>query len=163
MSDKGNNLPEAMEHMADDLGLDKGALTNFDIGSVFKQGTNSALFLTRISHVYSENTNQQHKIEKLEEELTSVKGELEEEKAKNNALQKTEATLRLRYEHLASTGQHSVLSTTLFSLGSIAIGVTGSYINANQIPNAIIAGVIGIGMSIFAATLIISKKPKEDL
>jgi hypothetical protein len=163
VSDNGSNLPEAMKHMADDLGLDKGALTNFEIGDVLKQGTNSALFLTRISHVYSENTNQQHKIEKLEEELTSVKGKLEEEKVKNNALQKTEATLRIRYEHLASTGQNSTLSTVLFSLGSIAIGVSGSYINASQYPNAIIAGVIGIGMSIFAATLIISKKPKEDL
>lgn len=163
MAEDEKKLPEAMEYMADDLGLDRNALTNFDMGSVFKQGTNSALFLTRISHVYSENTNQQHKIQNLEDELKLVKGKLEEEKAKNHALQKTEAALRIRYEHLASSGQHSVLSTTLFSLGSIAIGVSGSYINASQIPNAIIAGVIGVGMSIFAASLIISKKPKETV
>lgn len=163
MAEEDKKLPEAMEHMADDLGLDKGALTNFDMGSVFKQGTNSALFLTRISHVYSENTNQQHRIQALEAELKEVRGKLEEEKAKNHALQKTESALRIRYEHLASTGQHSILSTTLFSLGSIAIGVSGSYVNGGEIPNAIIAGVIGVGMSIFAASLIISKKPKENV
>lgn len=163
MAEDEKKLPEAMEYMADDLGLDRNALTNFDMGSVFKQGTNSALFLTRISHVYSENTSQQHRIKKLEDDLEKVKGKLEEEKAKNHALQKTESALRIRYEHLASTGQHSILSTALFSLGSIAIGVSGSYINAAQIPNAIIAGVIGIGMSIFAASLILNKKPKETV
>jgi hypothetical protein len=161
MTKDENNIPEPMKALAHDLGLNPDGLTHLDLDSIFKKGTNPILFLTRVGHVYTQSHHLEGENERLKAQLDNVDRQLADAKAQVVALQKGEIVLQKENEFLSTTGQNSVPGAILFSLGSIIVGVCGGYINAQKYLYAAIAGLIGIGLSAFAASLIIRRSKKE--
>ena len=160
MTDDDDKVPEPMMALAKDLGINPDGLSNLDLDSIFKKGTNPILFLTRVGHVYSHSHQLEADNENLRSEVAVLKKQLSDSRAQVVALQKNEIILQKENEFLSTTGQNSVPGAILFSLGSISIGVCGGYINAGNYISAGIAGLIGVGLSAFAASLIIRRTKK---
>lgn len=146
-----------IELMAKDLGLDPSSVTDLNIKDVIKQGPESALFIARVSQVYLQSNHLNKEVEQLKAENTDLKKSLKESDSRCAALEKTKSSLEKENDYLSNRAQNSILSTVFFSLGSIAIGIAGSYFSQNNIESASLSGVIGVTLSVFAASLLLKK------
>ena len=125
---------------------------------VIKQGTDSTLFIARVSQIYYDNSH-------LQREIADQRKMLDEEtRARKTAealvmeLRESKARLEKENEYYGTRAQNSVFSTILFALGSIAIGIAGSTFAQDDYKSAGIAAVIGLALSVFAAFLILKRK-----
>lgn len=157
-----NELPPAINQMAEDLGIDKSQFNSMGFNDVFKSGHNTALVLTKISHVYNINAQNNEKIKELNNEILKLNSDLSTKNNELIALQKTHKKLEVKLIKLSNTSDNSILSTILFVLSNIPIGVCGSLIASKDYSGAILFGIAGLILSLIALYLIYPRKTNED-
>ncbi len=161
MSNKWSEISEPIRDLVQDLGINPSEITDYTMGSIFKEGTNTMLFLTKVSHVYTHSHHLEEENKDLRSQVKELEKDLKDATSQVIALQKNEITLKKDNEMLATSNQNSKPGTVLFGIASILFGVSGGYFNASKYPAAIIVGLIGLAFSVFASLLINSGKYKE--
>ena len=152
-----------LQLMAKDLGLDLSRISSLNLKDIFKQGTDSTLFIARVSQVYYESSHLQDEVTYLRSKLLAERKRCEQAEARVDELGKTKIILEKEAEYYSTRGQNSVFSTILFSLGSIAIGIAGTYFAQKEFQPAVLSSVIGVAFSVFAATLLLRRKNNNGL
>lgn len=147
-----------IQDMAKDLGIDPSSIGSMQLKDIIKQGTDSTLFIARVSQVYYDNSHLQREIKTLNKTLSEETIARKKAEALVGELRESNAKLEKENEYYGSKAQNSVFSTILFALGSIAIGIAGSSFTQKDYQSASISAVIGLALSVFAAYLILKRR-----
>lgn len=147
-----------MQLMVQDLGLDPDSVGSFNLKDILKQGPDSTLFIARVSQVFYETSHLQKELDFVRDQLVAEKRKRELAEARVVELERSKLGLEKEAEYYSTRAQNSVFATILFALGSVAIGIAGSYFSQDQYPPSILAGVIGVALSVFAAFLLLRRK-----
>ena len=149
-----DKVSKPISELANDLGVNLDDAGKYGIDDIFKEGTSPMIFLTKVSNVYSQSHYLTTENEKLSIKVTELEVQIKSLNTQIVTLQKSEIVLKKDNEFLSNSNQNTIPGTVLFAVGSIFIGVCGSFFNAKSYPQFIVAGLIGIALSIFGTILI---------
>ena len=109
-----------IQDMAKDLGIDTSSIGSMQLKDIIKQGTDSTLFIARISQVYYDNSHLQREIKALNKTLSDETVARKKAEALVTELRESNAKLENENEYYGSRAQNSVFPGEYFFGGADA-------------------------------------------